>query len=277
MRILITGGHGYIGRNLARLFEQDKRFIIFAPSKEKLNLLHPNEIKQIIDNIQPDIIIHAAIKGGTIIDNDTLNDLADNVKMYENLMAFVPETSIVFILGSGSEFDRRTNIIYANEDEIETCFPVDPYGLAKNIISRRALSEHKNTYVVRLFGCFNHDEEPFRFIKQCIINIGKKIPINIHQDKMMDFFYMDDVFTVITSIITSGGNRNMNLVYPEKYSLLDVASVISQAAGYKSYPLNLESPVFGLSYTGDGTRLEYMKLNFIGLEEGIVRTCKALL
>lgn len=277
MRILITGGKGYIARNLARLFNKHGGFDVFSPSKDQLNLLYPHEITKIMEEINPNIIIHAAIKGGTVVDNDTLQDIIDNVAMYENLMTLVPEKSTVFILGSGAEFNRNDDIDCAEEEDVERSFPTDPYGIAKNIIVRRSLSEHQNTYVVRLFGCFNYDEESFRFIKRCILNIKNKIPIEIPQNKLMDFFYMDDVFTVINSLITSNSYRHINLVYQDKYSLLDISSMIFRAVECKNYPIHLGAPTMGPSYTGNGEKLASMNIKLIGLEEGIVRTCRKLL
>lgn len=277
MRLLITGGHGYMGRNLARLFSQGGNINVSSPSKQQMDLLNPSQVKEIIDEVNPDAVIHAAIKGGTVDDVDSIQDIALNVRMFTNLMAFVPEETSVFVIGSGAEFDRSQDIDCAEETEIDSSYPIDPYGIAKNIIARQACHDYQNTHVIRLFGCFNYDEEPFRFIKSCILNIKEGKPIEIKQDRLMDFFFMDDVCEVIHSLIIRGGFPHVNLVYPEKYSLLNIASMIIKAAGHKTYPINIETPSMGRSYTGDWTKLDVMGIKLIGLEEGIVRTCKTLL
>jgi nucleoside-diphosphate-sugar epimerase len=281
--ILITGGEGYIARNLARLFRENTDHCVYNPPKKDLDLLNPNQIKTIIDLFGPDVIIHAAIKGGTIENVDTLQDTADNIAMYENLLSFAPEEVAIFNIGSGAEFDRKDDIDCALEDDLDKSYPIDPYGLAKNIIARKTLQDTHGS-IFRLFGCFNHDEEPFRFIKKSILNIKEGTPITIHQNRLMDFFYIDDVFTIINKHIPTDpyiGRYHLNLVYEDKYSLLDMAFMIIRATGEKDHMVIIEDEGMGKAYTGDGMKLKNsLRLNdfkLIGLEEGIVRTCKKLL
>lgn len=266
-----------MGRNLSRLFALDPNYQVFAPDKSAMDLLNPDQIKQALEWVEPDIIIHAAIIGGTVKDKDTLQDVPANVKMFDQLMAHVPERTRVFVIGSGADFDRSQDIDCACEEDLDNSYPTDPYGIAKNIITRKALHDYQNTYVVRLFGCFNHDEDPYRFIKSCIRSILEDKPILIHQDRLMDFFYMDDVYRVMNHLMVNGGLRHINLVYPDKYSLINIAEMVKQASGKKTHPIWLENLGMGKAYTGDWTKLHTMKLNLIGLEEGIVRTCKSLL
>jgi GDP-L-fucose synthase len=280
--ILITGGEGFIARNLARLFKENTDHCVYNPSKKDLNLLNPNQVKTTIDSFKPNIIIHTAIKGGTTNDKDSLQDTADNITMYENLMSFAPEEVAIFNIGSGAEFDRKDDIDCALEDDLDKSFPIDPYGLAKNIITRKTLKDTRGS-VFRIFGCFNHDDKPFRFIKKCILNIKEGNPITIYQNRLMDFFYIDDVFTVINNHIPSDhyiGRYHLNLVYEDKYSLLDIAFMILHAANKRDHMVIIEQEGMGNAYTGDGMKLKYyMRLNdikLIGLEEGIVRTCKKL-
>jgi nucleoside-diphosphate-sugar epimerase len=230
-----------------------------------------------IEDVKPDFVIHAAIKGGTAVDKDGIQELADNVKMFDNLMACLSTDATVFVIGSGAEFDKSSDIDCACEIDLDNSYPTDPYGMAKNIISRKALHDYENTYVVRLFGCFSEDEEPYRFIKSCILSIKNNTPIIIHQDRQMDFFYMDDVCQDIHSLMIYGGVRHINLVYTEKYSLLNIAQMVIRAAGLKTYQIVIEKEGMGTSYTGDSLKLDSMGLKLVGLEEGIVRTVKALL
>lgn len=264
-----------MGRNLAHLFRKNG-YNVHAPSKTELDLLH-EPLQPLIDNIKPDIVVHAAIKGGTVVDKDDLYDVLYNVKMFDRLMAAIHPSTTVFVIGSGAEFNRAQDIDCFIEDDVARSFPTDPYGMAKNIISRKALYEFDNTYIVRLFGCFNHDEEDFRFIKRCILNLKEDKPVVIHQDRMMDFFYMDDVFTVLDYLIKEGGPRHMNLVYKDKHSLMEIASMIMTATKKQDKMITLENLHMGHAYTGDSAVLDTLGLKFIGLEEGIVRTCKKLL
>lgn len=281
MKILITGGTGYIGRNLSRIFKKNKKYVVYSPSKLNLNLLDKYSILNVINDFNPDVIIHTAIIGGMRLECDSYDIIKYNVEMYENLMVCIKNNVIVFLIASGSEFDRRNDIDKIKEDELFKKYPVDPYGISKNIISRQALNDiRKNIFVLRLFGCFNYDEENSRFIKQCIYNIKNKKPIEIHQNKQMDFFYIDDVYTVINHILNNKKNilhSHINLVYYEKYDLIDIVKIILKSCKIKKYPIIIKNNNIGNSYTGDGSILKSMNLNLIGIKRGIQITCNKLL
>jgi UDP-glucose 4-epimerase len=58
MNILITGGNGFIGRNLKEYFEKNKNYKIFAPTENDLNLTSSNEVKNFFINNPIDCIVY---------------------------------------------------------------------------------------------------------------------------------------------------------------------------------------------------------------------------
>lgn len=277
MKILITGGSGTIARNLFRLFKNNEEFKLTCASKNELNLLDRKSCEDYLYKLSPDIVIHTAIEGGIKPNIDSERIIENNVKMYENLMSYVKDDIKVITFGSGAEFDRRNDINCVLEYDQDKYFPLDPYGISKSIITRQALQDSREVYVLRLFGCFGYDDRESRFINKCISNIKSNIPIEIHQDRLMDFFYINDVFNVINHIIHCGGHKHINLTYYEKYSLLNIATIILQSINKPNYPIVINNPTMGLSYTGENIRLESMGIKLIGLKQGILETCKKLL
>ena len=279
MRILITGGNGYIARNLKRLFE-NKGYIILAPSHQELDVTNLKLLHEYVEINNPDAIIHAAIKGGKRTQKDTYEDFASNITMFENIMKIIDNRPTI-IYGSGAEFDRRKEIKSELEDIVLDSWPIDLYGLAKNIITRRIIMKEKgNVHILRLFGCFNHDEYNDRFIKSSILNVKQGNPIIIHENKEMDFFYMDDLFTVTEYIITNSSpiyDKDLNLVYYKKYTLLKIADLIVKNMKSCNPIIKLQSRDYGKSYSGNGEKLLNKNLPLIGLEEGIIQTIKSLL
>jgi GDP-L-fucose synthase len=188
----------------------------------------------------------------------------------------------IFIIGSGAEFDRRYPIQECSEEIIKYSWPIDPYGLSKNIITRRVLESLNNIWILRLFGCFNWDDDPERFIKNGILNLKNGKPIIIHQNKKMDYFYLDDIFIVIDYIIKTYTNKiipkNINLVYNKKVTLLDIASLIHKYVGKFKPKIQLNETEEANSYTGSSTILYRLPISskLIGLEEGIQQTVKKL-
>ncbi len=281
MKILITGGNGYIARNLKPLFEQNG-YEVHAPSRTELDLLDLDYLTTFIKLEKFDAIIHTAARGGKRTKQDTFDDVfTPNVQMFENLyMANMwRDPAPIFILGSGAEFDRRGTIRRAREEEVFNRWPNDPYGLSKNLIARRALTDFDRMYVLRLFGCFNWDDDPSRFVKAGILNLKRGLPIEVHKDREMDYFFLDDVFLVLDYLIKNGGPRNINLVYEEKLTLLDIASLIHKHVKLFEPSIKLVEMGQGMPYSGAGEVLARLPIadQLFGLEEGIRRTSNKLL
>jgi nucleoside-diphosphate-sugar epimerase len=277
-RVLITGGKGYIARNLVPLFEAGG-YEVDAPSRTELDLLDSvDKTVEYLTKSSPSVIIHAAAKGGRRTQKDTWEDVyVPNIRMFErlylaNMRPDKPRAKVI-IIGSGAEFDRRYPIQNSYEGKLFNEWPIDPYGLSKNIIARRALTDFQDMYVLRLFGCFNWDDDPTRFIKAGILNLKRGLAVEVHQNKEMDYFYLDDIYTVIDFIIQNEyAARNINLVYPEKLRLLDIASLIHKHVGKFDPIIKLNDNEWADPYTGNGNILAKMPVKLIGLEEGIRRT-----
>lgn len=282
MKILITGGNGYIARNIKPLFE-NAGYNVLAPSHSELDILNRSSVEFYLKSEKFDAIIHTATKGGKRTKTDTFEEVyLPNIQMFETLyisnlhMDDVP----IILLGSGAEFDRRHSIQEVEENNVFFEWPIDPYGLSKNIIARRALKDFRNMWVLRLFGCFNHDEDPARFIKSSIQNIKNGNPIQIHAHKEMDFFYLDDVLLVMDYILKNKCSiHNINLVYNKKRTLIDIAEFICQQMKDFSCKIEIVNPRLELSYTGNSNNLYLLPMSdkLIGLEEGIKRTINKLL
>ena len=78
---MLTGGSGMVGQNL-QSHPSSKRFEIFAPTSDELNLLNFDDTFAYVNKIKPDVIIHAAGKVGGIQAN-----LSHPVQFLENNVA----------------------------------------------------------------------------------------------------------------------------------------------------------------------------------------------
>ena len=92
----------------------------------------------------------------------------------------------------------------------------------------------------------------------------------IHQDKYMDFVYIDDLCNLIVNILNESLKqiKDINVVYNKKYKLSDITNIINNLDNYK-VPILIENTKLGLSYSGDGTTFNNLHLNYKGLELGI--------
>jgi GDP-L-fucose synthase len=282
MRVLITGGGGFVGRNLARILPKYDHTVL-APTRQELDMTNYEGYVEYLNRHCPDAIIHTAFKGHFSAQN-TESDLVSNLTMYENIYMADSIERPTIIFGSGAEFDRRFPIDDAREVELFHNYPLDLYGLTKNIISRRFVNgtyddgwDVSNPFLLRLFGCFGADEPDFRFIKRSINRLKQGLPIEILKDKYMDFFYIDDVAAVVDRVITDqeSDTRHMNLVYQKKVLLSDLAKNICHVMG-KLDNFEIKTPGLDNPYTGNGIVLAQQGYDLYGLEQGIVRMVEEL-
>lgn len=279
MKILITGGNGYISKIISEKLNTIGHTIV-SPTKQEMNVMNYGDVKLFIENNNPDLIIHAASKGGYRDVPDTHEVFLENITMFETLIKVVSTSIPIIFLTSGADLDRRFQIKEASELDVINRWPVDPYGLAKNLIVRRILQEkYKNISILRIFAAFNEDEKNMRFIKKSILNIKEGLPITIHQNREIDFFYIDDLVIVIDNLLNKIHNQqfHLNLSYVNKTTLLDVSKLICKYTEHLTPTIIIENKEEGLSYTGSSKELNNLSLNLIGLEEGISRTIKSII
>jgi nucleoside-diphosphate-sugar epimerase len=268
MNILVTGANGFIASNIIKTLELNNTNVVFKATKSSLNLYSLYDVRKFIEDNKIESIIHCAIEGGKRLTVDDKNIVYNNILMVQNLLACKIKGLFINI-ASGSEFDRNFDIINIKETEIYNRIPTDYYGFSKNVISK-LINTIPNGINLRLFGCFNKNEHITRMIRSNLNNYILKKPMIIHQDKYMDFVYIDDLCNLIVNILNGSLKqiKDINVVYNKKYKLSDITNIINNLANYK-VPILIENTKIGLSYSGDGTIFNNLNINYKGLEFGI--------
>lgn len=275
MKIFLTGSNGYIAKNIYEYFKD--RHVFFLANRESVDLTNINDLKNKITNFKPDIIIHTAIEGGRRNQDDTSDMAYRNILIFENLISFKEQVKFIFNIGSGAEFDRSRNISYANEEDIFSVLPIDYYGFSKNLISRKINILNSNIINLRIFGIFNHKELASRFIKINILKIHENEEPIIHENKYMDYIYMDDFLEALKYYlnIEKPKYKDINICYEKKYKLTDLINLIyinfNKKQRIDQYMVN------GLSYTGNGSKINSLNLPFKGIEYGMQEMIKNII
>jgi len=268
-KILITGSDGYIARNIIKKFSN---YDLTLVNRSKLNLLDGKLVKNFFKFRYFDAVIHTATSGGSRLNADSYNVFYENCLMHQNILENASSFDKLISFGSGAELDRRYDINpYA---DLMSAYPIDPYGMSKNFIAKSGLL-NPNFYNVRIFNVFNNDELSTRMIKANIINYLNNKPIIIHQDKWMDFFYMDDLCEVVKFVIESNLNQKIiNCSCQEKHKLSDIALMINNLSDHKVDIIVNDSSI-GLNYYGD-YNLHLFDINLKEIEIGIIETYEVL-
>jgi GDP-L-fucose synthase len=246
MKILITGGKGYIAKSLYNTFKD--KYDITCVTRQDFDLTVFQLVNNFFQNKYFDVVIHCAVQGGSRLKTESYKDMDVNLTSYYNLLQHKSHYNKLIHFGSGAEINT----------------PESPYGLSKRIIAK-SISEIDNFYNIKIFGVFDENELNTRFIKGNIKQYINKKPIIIHQDKFMDFFYMKDLISLVDYYINNDKlPEQIDCSYFGLYKLSEIADMINGLGEYK-VSIQIENKEMALSYCG----VPNMLLNFIGLEQGI--------
>jgi GDP-L-fucose synthase len=166
--------------------------------------------------------------------------------MYYNLFECESHFNKLLHFGSGAEFQESF------------------YGLSKKIINE-SIKDKNKFYNIRILNVFDENELNYKFIKTNIINYLNKQDIEIFQNKFMDFFYMEDLITLVEYYINNEAPKVIDCCYDYSPTLYDVAQIINNLDNYK-VNINFKNWDVAPPFNGKFTDLG---LKFIGLEQGI--------
>jgi GDP-L-fucose synthase len=267
MDILVTGSNGFLAKNIITKL---KNYNFITVSRNELDLTNKIEVDKFFQKNFFDVVINTAIVGGRRSIVDSKDIFYDNVLISMNIAENRASYKKLIHFGSGAELDRSKEI---NESSnILNSLPIDPYGLSKNIISR-LFEKYDNFYNLRLFNVFAENEEKNRMIASNVNNYINRSPIVIHQDRYMDFIYIDDFLNILEMYINYQDlPTTIDCVYESKYKLSDIANIINNLSNYK-VDVNILDENLGLSYCGKNTDLG---LAFDGLEFGVKELYKII-
>jgi GDP-L-fucose synthase len=269
--ILLTGGSGFIGRNIKESFLAEK-YDIIAPSSKELNCIDKNSVAAFFDKHIIDFVIHSAVKPGHRNAEDHKDLFLTNCKMFYNLEYYKKEYKKMLVMGSGAIYDIRNNLSNINEECFGTSIPIDEHGFCKYVTGRDIL-QSSNIYDLRIFGIFGkYEDYAIRFISNAICKVLFDLPITIRQNRIFAYFYAPDLAAVIDKFFTNIPNFHAYNITPDNtVTLLDAADMVRKIAGKPDYPIKIAKQGMGLEYSGSNARLfrEHSNLKLTPIREAI--------
>lgn len=264
-RVLITGGTGFIGRNLQEYLKG--KFNIFAPTHAELDLTDTLSVSKYISDHNIDVIINCAAYG--VYGAEIQDIVFRNLRMFFNIVRNLDKVKKIIHFGSGAEYDRNRPIVRIKEEDFDQRIPKDDYGFYKYICSKY-IEESDKIVCLRLFGVYGKYDADSKFIPSTIIKNLLKQNTTINQNMILDYLYIDDLMPIVEYFILNKPKfKNYNVSPDESIDLITVGNIINEISDYKSKITVLKG---GLNneFTGDNTRLksEIPNIKFTDYKEG---------
>ena len=272
MRVLLTGGTGFIGRSILPFLRENAK--VDAPRREELDTVSQESVRDYFAARTYDVVIHSANS------NPFLNPSCDSheamldasVRGFMNLRSQSGHYGRMLYFGSGAEYDKRFDIIKAKEEQIGKNIPVDVYGFAKYVMNELARASDK-IFNLRVFGCYGPTDSKTKFIRDAIDCCLENKAVSIRQNCMFDYIYVDDIGKLVCRMMTMDlRHHDYNLCSGRRISLLEIAEIVSRQMKNPQKP-EIASPGWNKEYTADNGRLlaEVGTFEFISMNKGIAR------
>lgn len=247
MKILITGANGFIAKNLIKGLSDHELTTI---TRADFDLIDKEAVDSFFANKYFDVVIHTAIQGGSRLKPDEDSSVfVNNMQMYYNLMSNEDSFGRFISFGSGAEIK-----------------PTTLYGLSKHFISL-LMKYNPKCFNIRIFAVFGEDELDTRFIKSCIRRYLNRQPMEIHQNKLMDFFYIEDLVSMVKWVISVKELRirEMDCSYTDQLTLAHIATLVNGLDDYE-VDIDIQEPELGDPYCGTCLPRPF---RLVGLKNGI--------
>lgn len=269
-KLLITGGTGFIGRNLCEQLAD--KYDIIAPTSRDLDLLDEEALSRFLEKAGFDVIIHTATWNATRTSDKNLSKvLENNLRMFLNLTRCEGEYGKMIYYGSGAEFGREHWHPMMREEDILRHVPKDAYGFSKYIMAQYTLG-HPHIYNLRLFGVYGKYEDwRIRFISNACARCVHDLPITIRQNACFDYLHVDDLVRVTRWFIeNTPAQKTVNVCTGKTNELLTLAELVRKVSG-KNLDILISQDGMGREYSGDNSRMltQTGGITFKDVEAGI--------
>jgi GDP-L-fucose synthase len=259
MRVLVTGGSGFLGNNLREHLPKNlgEEYSLSYIGSKIYDLRNQHACRKALEYYNPDIIVHAAGSVGGIGANQ------DNPGkfMYENLImganlieaARVHKTSKFILLGTVCSYPKFTPVPF-KEDELWNGYPEEtnaPYGIAKKTLMKMLQTYGEqygmrgaNLIPVNMYGPHDHFNLTSSHVIPALIlkvysalkNGENEITIWGTGQASREFLYAPDCAEAVALAIKNDVTLEpMNIGTGREIKIIDLVTEICEQMGYQGW------------------------------------------
>ena len=253
MKILITGGNGFLGKSLQTKIKQHD---VVTFSSQEYNLIDAQQTDDLFSKTRPDIVVHLAATVGGI----GANKENPGKFIYENLAMGINtiETSRKYevkkfaMVGTVCSYPKFTPVPFVEED-LWNGYPEEtnaPYGIAKKALMQMVMSYKEqygfngiNLIPVNMYGPHdNFNPRSSHVIPALILKFHQAMKDSTHSpveiwgtgSASREFLYVDDCAEAIWRAIDVHENPNpINIGTGKEISIKDLAHKIADLMNYR--------------------------------------------
>jgi GDP-L-fucose synthase len=269
--VLLTGGSGFIGRNLAES-HLASIYHLLVPTHGELDLCDEEQVRRYLRGQRIDAVIHTAVKPSHRNAPDQALILSTNARMFFALARNSDCFSRMLVTGSGAIYDARHYLPRMGEGYFDEHIPLDELGFSKYItmkVIERALVPMVD---LRLFGVFGkYEDYAIRFISNAICKTLFGLPITLKQNRRFSYLYIRDLASIVELFLEQEvPNHAYNVAPPDSVELLELARLVKRVSR-SDVPIVVGAEGMGQEYTADSSSLlaVFPRITFTPFEEAI--------
>jgi UDP-glucose 4-epimerase len=292
MKILITGGAGFIGSHVCEAFSDQDIHVIALPQEDtwridklkttvhRIDLKNSAQLQKIAADINPDAVIHLAANiDGNRDPSRILAMIDDNAITTLNILHEFPNARIL-IAGTVEEYGRGKTPFREESPED----PVSPYSLSKTISTRIARYFHtiegSRVTIIRPFLTYGARQAESQLIPMMIRKALANETIEIPSPTISrDLVYVKDMATGIRAVFDHDATigETVNISSNHEYKFVDIAKhIITLTKSNSKITINpakiRKNEV--LATQGDNTKIKKLTgwQPIYSIEEGLQKT-----